>query len=120
MSLGNLESLRYILPELLLVATILVVFIADLVVREKERLGEIALAGAALSLLAATRSAGGPSCWLFSKMMVQDPFAIFFKVLFALSAMAAVWMSLGSKEIKGANQGEYYGLLISSTLGMYF
>ena len=120
MSLNNIQSLRYILPELLLVLTILVVFIADLVVREKERLGEIALAGTALSLLAVTRLTGAPECWLFSKMMVQDPFALFFKVLFALSAMAAVWMSLGSKEIKGANQGEYYGLLISSTLGMYF
>ncbi len=120
MSIGNLASLTYILPELLLVLTILVVFLADLVVREKERLGEIALAGTALSLLSVAVAAKSPECWLFSKMMVQDPFAVFFKVLFALSAMAAVWMSLGSKEIKGANQGEYYGLLISSTLGMYF
>jgi NADH-quinone oxidoreductase subunit N len=120
MSLGNLESLGHILPELLLVLTILVVFLADLVVREKQHLGEIALVGTALSLVCVVRLAGGPEGWLFSKMMVQDPFAVFFKVLFALSAMAAVWMSLGSKEITGANQGEYYGLLISSTLGMYF
>jgi NADH-quinone oxidoreductase subunit N len=120
MSLSNLQSLGYILPELLLVLTILAVFIADLVVREKVLLGELALAGVALSLLCVVRLAGGPDCWLFSKMIVQDPFAIFFKALFALSAMAAVWMSLGSKEITGANQGEYYGLLISSTLGMYF
>ena len=120
MSLSNLQSLGYILPELLLVLTILAVFIADLVVREKALLGELALAGVALSLLCVVRLAGGPECWLFSKMIVQDPFAIFFKGLFALSAMAAVWMSLGSKEIKGPNQGEYYGLLISSTLGMYF
>lgn len=120
MSLSNLQSLGYILPELLLVLTILAIFIADLVVREKALLGELALAGVALSLLCVVRLAGGPECWLFSKMIVQDPFAIFFKGLFALSAMAAVWMSLGSKEIKGPNQGEYYGLLISSTLGMYF
>jgi len=120
MSLDSVHSLGYILPEILLVLTILAVFIADLVVTEKERLGELALAGTALSLLAVSRLAGTPDAWLFSKMVVHDPFAIFFKVIFALAAMAAIWMSLGSKEIKGPNQGEYYGLLVSSTLGMYF
>lgn len=120
MSLDNAHSLRYILPELLLVLTILAVFVGDLFVREKERLGEIALGGAALSLLAVSRLVGTPDAWLFSKMIMQDPFAVFFKVIFALAGMAALWMSLGSKEIKGGNQGEYYGLLLSSTLGMYF
>ena len=37
-----------------------------------------------------------------------------------LAALAAVWMSLGSREIDRTSQGEYYGLLLSSTLGMYF
>jgi len=120
MSIDNVQSLSYILPEILLVLTILVVFSADLVVREKERLGEIALAGTALSLLAVSRLTGVPDGWLFSRMIVQDPFGVFFKVIFALGAMAAIWMSLGSKEIKGTDQGEYYGLLLSSTLGMYF
>ena len=120
MNVGNVESLRYILPELILVSAILVVFVMDLVVRQKERLGELALASAALSLLAVSQLAGTADAWLFSKMIVQDPFAVFFKALFALAAMAAIWMSLGSQEIKGTNQGEYYGLLLSSTLGMYF
>ncbi|MGH3055812.1 MAG: NADH-quinone oxidoreductase subunit N, partial [Gaiellaceae bacterium] len=120
MNIGNVQSLGYILPELLLVFAIIAVFLLDLVVTEKERLGELALAATALSLLAATRLAGTPSALLFSRMIVHDPFAVFFKVIFSLSAMAAIWMSLGSKEIKGAHQGEYYGLLLSSTLGMYF
>jgi len=120
MSIGNLDSLNYILPELLLVIAILVVFLADLVVRDKQRLGEIALGGVALALLALAAPTSAPECLLFNRMMVQDPFAIFFKILFSLSAMAAIWMSLGSKEIQGANQGEYYGLLLSSTLGMFF
>jgi NADH-quinone oxidoreductase subunit N len=120
MSIGNVQSLSYALPEVILVVAILAIFIADLVVAEKERLGEIALAGAALSLLALTRLADTPDAWLFSRMVVQDPFALFFKVIFALAAMAAVWMSLDSAEITGMRQGEYYGLLLSSTLGMYY
>jgi len=119
MTLNSVQSLSYILPELILTGTILVVFIADLVVTDKERVGEIALAGTALSLLAVSRLVGVPDGWLFGRMIVQDPFTVFFKVIFALAAMSAIWMSLGSKEVN-ANQGEYYGLLVSSTLGMYF
>jgi len=120
MNLDSIHSLGYILPELLLVLTILVIFVVDLVATDKAWLGDVALAGTALSLLAVSRLTGAPAGWLFSKMIVQDQFAVFFKVLFALAALSAVWMSLDSREIKGPNQGEYYGLLLSSTLGMYF
>jgi NADH-quinone oxidoreductase subunit N len=120
MNVGNIDSLAYILPELLLVLTILAVFIADLLVGEKERLGEIALAGTALSLVAVSRLTVAPDAWLFARMIVQDQFAVFFKIIFALATMAAIWMSLDSREIKGPNQGEYYGVLVSSALGMYF
>jgi len=34
--------------------------------------------------------------------------------------LSAVWMSLGSNEVKGPNQGEYYAILLASTLGMFF
>jgi NADH-quinone oxidoreductase subunit N len=119
MTFNSVESLSYILPELILTGTILAVFIADLLATNKERVGEIALVGTALSLLAVSRLVGVPDGALFGRMVVQDPFTVFFKVIFALAAMAAVWMSLGSKEVN-ANQGEYYGLLVSSTLGMYF
>src|SRR5437899_8723414 len=120
MSLDNTQSLSYILPELILVLTILTIFVADLVMTEKARLGHLALGGTILSLAAIWLLAGAPAGWLFGRMIVHDPFAVFFKGLFALAALVAVWMSLGSNEINGPNQGEYYGLLLSSALGMYF
>jgi NADH-quinone oxidoreductase subunit N len=120
MSVGNVQSLAYILPELTLVLAILAVFMADLVVQQKQRLGEIALAGAGLALLLVAVRGGAAGTWLFTKMIVHDPFAVFFKIVFALAAMAAIWMSLGSREIQGVSQGEYYGLLLASTLGMFF
>ena len=97
MDLQAVESLGYIVPELVLVATILGVFLGDLFVRTKERLGEIALVGVAVSLLCIANLADTPDSWLFSRMIVHDPFAVFFKVVFALATMATVWMSLGSK-----------------------
>ena len=114
------ESMPYIVPELLLTATILVVFVGDLLVRQKERLGELALVGVAASLFAVARLSHVEDAYLFNRMIVHDQFAVFFKVVFALATLATVWMSLGSKEIQRASQGEYYGMLLASALGMYF
>lgn len=131
MSLGSVESLAYIYPEGVLVLSILVIFVVDLFVKEKEQLGYIALVGATFALVLTsglslfgyqliTGLQGWGEGWLFHRMMVIDNFAIFFKIILSLSAVGAIWMSLGSAEIKGPNQGEYYGILLGSTLGMFF
>ncbi len=132
MSLGSVDSLAYLYPEGILSLTILVIFLADLFVKDKEQLGNVALVGVTLALvftsglsffghrLLAGLQCGSDGCWLFHRMIVLDNFAIFFKVVLALSGVGAVWMSLGSNEVKGPNQGEYYGILLGSTLGMFF
>ena len=118
--MGTAASLSYILPELLLTASILVVIVGDLLVRQKDRLGELGLVGAALSLFFVARLSHVDDAYLFSRMIVHDQFGVFFKVVFALATLATVWMSLGSKEVQRTSQGEYYGILLSSALGMYF
>ncbi len=120
MNLGSLASLAYVLPEFALLAAIVALLGLDLRVRDKERLGWLALVGAGASLRAAARQFGGPEGWLFHRMLVLDGFAVFFKGLLALAAMAAVWMSMGSAEVRGVRaKAEYYALLLSGTLGMY-
>ena len=119
MDLGNLASLAYFYPELLLTAGALLLVLVDLILRDKSYLGEVALVITALVLLLiglAPRSGGS---WLFNRMLVYDPFAIFFRALIALAALAAVWMSIGSDEVKRCEQGEYYAVVIASTLGMF-
>ncbi len=118
--MSTVDSLPYILPELLLTATVLILFIGDLLIRDKDRLGELALVGIAASLFAIARLSHADDAYVFNRMIVHDQFAVFFKVVFALATLATVWMSLGSNEIRRASQGEYYGLLLSSALGMYF
>jgi len=119
MSLDPIQSLGYFVPELLLSVAVLAIFIADLVVPRKSLLGWVAFAGTALSLLAVLSTADSEGAWLFNRMIVHDPFATFFKGIFALATLITVWMSLNSKEVD-ANQGEFYAILLSSTLGMYF
>jgi len=119
MDLGNLASLRYFYPELLLTAGALFLVLADLVLREKVYLGELALIVAAVALFLIGTEPHSGGAWLFSRMLVYDSFAIFFRALIALAALVAVWMSIGSEEVKGCEPGEYYSVLIASTLGMF-
>jgi NADH-quinone oxidoreductase subunit N len=119
MDLGNLTSLRFFYPELLLAFSTLLLIVLDLILRDKSYLGELALVTVALTLLligAAPLTAGA---WLFHRMLVYDSFAIFFRALIALAALVTVWMSIGSGEVRRCAQGEYYTVLLASTLGMF-
>lgn len=120
MSVDNVASLGYILPEIILTLGIIGAFLMDLVIDDKSWIGEAALLCVAVSLFAVASGSGHAAGWLFTKMMVHDPFAVFFKAIFALASISAIWMSLGSNEIKRTNQGEYYALLLAVTLGTFF
>src|SRR3989475_3346727 len=133
--MGTSESLAYFLPELALGTAVLAVIFADLALtgragrRASEWPGNLALvgAGAALVLTLGLRPLGvrgllddPTQAWLFNRMIVLDAFSVFFKVLLGLALLAAVWMSLSSREIRGQpNEGEYYALLLSSGLAMF-
>ncbi|HYD48000.1 MAG TPA: NADH-quinone oxidoreductase subunit N [Terriglobales bacterium] len=120
MGLANLDSLPYLIPEVILTIGIVAAFLLDLVVSEKRWIGEAALVCVALALFAVALGAGHAPAALFHRMTVHDPFAVFFQVVFGFASLAAIWMSLGSNEVKRTNQGEYYGLLLAATLGMFF
>ncbi len=62
----------------------------------------------------------GDEGFLYSRMVVVDDFAVFFKLIFALAAFVTVWMSLGSTEVQDADEGEYYGLVLASTVGLFY
>src|SRR5262245_5160957 len=126
-------SFRFFGPELVLGGALLLVIFVDLATRDRDRRGEwpatIAMVAAAAAIV---MSVGLPMLgwnglsetarptWLFDRMLVLDQFAIFFKVLLALSLLAVVTMSIASREIAhGGNQGEYYTVLLGATLGMF-
>src|SRR5262245_10361184 len=121
--MGTTESLPLFVPELVLSGTVLALIFFDLVaVRREDRataVGLVGLVGALIALGTATTLWGAPPTWLFGRMIVLDPFAVFFKLLLGLSLAAAILMSLGSREVAGRpNEGEYYTLMVASGLGM--
>jgi len=119
MDLGNLASLNYFLPELLLTVGVIVLIVVDLIVRNKASLGDIALIITAGALVLIAIEPAQRGAWLFHRMLVFDAFGFFFRALIALAALVAVWMSIGSVEVRNCDQGEYYAILLASTLGMF-
>jgi NADH-quinone oxidoreductase subunit N len=120
MNLRNLSSLTYFYPELILAGTILVLIVLDLVARSKRSLAYIALAGSCAALIATFDLYSAQPGWLFYRMMVLDNFSLFFKVFALAATILCILMSLGSNEIKQVYQGEYYTLLLTCALGMFF
>ena len=116
--MGNVASLAYFAPELVLSGSVVVLILLDLVIKNRAAAGIVALIASIVTffLLLGERS---PSTLLFNGVIVFDSFAFFFRLLIILATIVAVWMSIGSKEVKGCDQGEYYAVLMAGSLGMF-
>jgi len=114
MDLGNLASLRHFHSGDILAAGILILVITDLAVRDKSRLGWLALIVAAASLIAiglepASWARGcSIGCWYF------DSFAIYFRLL-TVGPVVAIWMSMGSQEVRGCTRASTTRFCSAST-----
>lgn len=121
MDLGPVESFGFFVPELILGVAVIALILADLVVRRKELIGIGALAVVVVTLVAVVAILPDRGdAYLFHRMIVHDQFSLFFKVLFSLATFATIWMSLDSREVDRVSRGEYFALLLASTLGMFF
>jgi NADH-quinone oxidoreductase subunit N len=121
MDLKNIASLSFFLPEIILSATILLLIVLDLLARSKDVIGPIAAIGCVVALIATfDLSYNDQSGLLFHRMIVLDRFSLFFKIFALAATILTIWMSLGSNEIKQVHQGEFYTLLLTCALGMFF
>ncbi len=120
-----LSDLLVILPELVLTELALGILLwATVVKREKER----ALAWASLASLAITAAlipvavsfSGNLPRAAFGGMFTLDGFGIFFKVLTLVAAAVTILFSLRFVGTSPYPGGEYYALLLFSTVGMLF
>jgi NADH-quinone oxidoreductase subunit N len=131
------QDFYYFFPELIVTMGALVVLAADVLLPSPARLRASAqaaepevpaadrtLAYLTLSVLTAAMLALAPAAGLnltiARGLMAIDGFALFFKVLFLLSAAITVLMSMKYLVLEGVRAGEYYFLVLCATLGMMF
>jgi NADH-quinone oxidoreductase subunit N len=108
----------YILPELVLTGGALIVLIADVLLpRGNKALGWLTLVviGATLASLAPFTST---HVEVAHGLLAVDRFALFFKIVFLGAAAITTLISMKYLEIEGVSPGEYYFLILCSTLGM--
>src|SRR2546426_6883508 len=115
----QMQDLGAITPELELVAFGMFLLIFDLMVQEKRKLGLIALVGIGISSFFLFRLRGIEFS-AYGGALVLDPFSIFFKSIFLLAAALSIAISLKYLDIERENHGEYYALILFSTMGMMF
>src|SRR5215470_6599874 len=114
----SVSDFYYILPELVMTGGALLVLIADVLLpRGSKALGWITLLVIGATLASLTPFAS-THVEVAHGLMAVDGFALFFKILFLVAAAITVLMSMKYLEIEGVSPGEYYFLILCSTLGM--
>ncbi len=121
----------FIMPQLIITATLLLVMIVDFYVKEKRNLVWVTLAGVVVSLFSVFFAATDEDIKLgmtigeprefFGGMLVADGFTFFLQAVLLGIAALVILLSVDyvEKFLRGAYL-EYYQVLLSATLGMMF
>ena len=115
--MNMVESLKYIAPELILLVFALAVLILGLFIKRPNLLGVFCLAGIAIAALSLVKiyPSGLP---VFSNLLINDPFAKFFKEISLVIVAVVILISMGYKALEQEDGGEYYFLLLVVTIAM--
>ena len=105
-------------PELTLAITAVLVILLDLFVKQKGWLAALSIIGLTVSAGFALGLWNGTPQATFNNMLAVDNYAVFFKLLFAGIAILVILASTDYVVKFQRFQGEYYALILLSTLGM--
>jgi len=111
----ELWNLAHSLPEMVMTAGSLVLLLLGAFSRGRHVMSVATLVVLGITALSLRNVPGGVT---FSGMFVVDGFSTFFKWVFLVSATLTVLVSRRYLEARDEHHGEYYALLVSSTLGM--
>ncbi len=107
-------DLHPILPELIMTAMGLTLLLIELVIKKKESIAFITLIGTLIALYFLKTTSGVT----FNGMFISDSYSLFFKVVFFVNLILSILISIRYLKIEQSLHGEYYSLLVLSTIGM--
>jgi len=111
-------NLELFIPELTLVVFAVIVILLDLFIQRKGALAVVSIVGLVVAAGFTIAMWGGGSRAIFSNMLAVDSFALFFKLLFIAIAFLVILASTDYVSKFARFRGEYYALVLLSTLGM--
>jgi len=115
----ELADLRYLVPEMFLFVWAIVVLMIDVFSKRRSAATPawFSMAGLIVTAFLLTKFTGG---YLWNGIFVADTFAFIFKIVFLGSAFFAIGSSFEITERMGHHRGEYFSLILMSTVGMMF
>lgn len=113
---GITQGFSYILPELVIAISAIVVIIADLLPLNKKILSYLSIAGIFSSLYFSLNQIH-TEAFVFSGFFYLISSVVFFKVIFAVSALIFIAFSL-TASLPEAQKGEYYAVTLVLLLGL--
>ena len=109
---------QLLLPQIFLFLWAILIFVLDFFwKREKQNLGYVALIGIVITIFLVLTSPEGK---LFGGMFLADSLSSFFNMIFLLTGFLTIASSIDFTRRLSAHQGEYFALLLLSTVGMMF
>jgi NADH-quinone oxidoreductase subunit N len=110
-----------IMPETILSAIAMLLLLINVFVKSEQKayLGYISLIGIVVTFFSLVSGWNAPQAG-FDGSVLQDNFAIFFKVVFLVSALLTILITDQYMEREGCNYGELYPLILLATAGMMF
>src|SRR4051812_16141422 len=119
MQMPPASDLVAIMPQLIVAVLAMVVLLADAIwpKMSKQALANISVAGL-LAALAVQLGQHSSSLAVLQNMVIADQYANFFNVVFLVGTLISVLMSVDFLEREGISHGEYYALLLLTTVGM--
>jgi NADH-quinone oxidoreductase subunit N len=109
---------QLLLPQIFLFVWAILLFVLDFARKErKHNLAYPALLGIVVTIVLVLTSAKGE---LFGGMFLADSFSAFFNLIFLLAGFLTIASSVEVAQKFNSNQGEYFGLILLSMVGMMF
>jgi NADH-quinone oxidoreductase subunit N len=111
---------QLLMPELIMVCTFVLVMIFDLFESiQKWMLAALTIVGSAIALFVSVQMLGAGTVGTeFNEMLRVDKYSLFFNIIFLVSTILTVLISMGYLEREDRKQGEYYLLILLATVGM--
>ena len=111
-------NLALFIPEITIAVFAVIVILLDLFTEQKRLLAQVSISGLVIAGGVTVAMWGGNFPAIFNNMLAVDNFALFFKLLFLGIAFLVILASIDYVAKFARFQGEYYALVLLSTLGM--
>ena len=115
----NGKDLAAIAPQLIVAGFGMLMLLLDAIWprMSKKVLGNLAVLGLVIAGVVAWTGWHGANRFVMQQSVLMDGYSAFFTVVFVIGAALSIWLAIGYLEREHSDHGEYYALILFTTVG---